>query len=251
MDAAIHTLRNQLADVAAAKREALGLVMGAAWEDLEQAIAERVDAFHYAVENKLRWINQVHYYGLRHSLLESVKEMQAVFVDNITGLRAMFADAAEERRLAADAAIALDQDDFEGFVAGVLDTCDANRAAETGYLEHALHERRESFDIALGECRKAISWAIDEQIQALKAFLQAQYGYEGHKPGPYHQRPEGAYFDDEHVDAVQEYIDHVTAPQTQQAAAAIDWLGQRKEGQKADSVALRAALTNEQNARAN
>jgi hypothetical protein len=87
LDSAIHTLRVQLADVAASKREALGLVMGAAWEDLEVAIAERVDAFHYAVEAKLTWINQVHYYDLRHSLVEAVKELQYVFVDNVTGLR--------------------------------------------------------------------------------------------------------------------------------------------------------------------
>lgn len=31
--------------------------MGAAWEDLEVAIAEKVDAFHYAVEAKLQWVN--------------------------------------------------------------------------------------------------------------------------------------------------------------------------------------------------
>jgi hypothetical protein len=237
LDNAINTLRVQLADVAASKREALGLVMGAAWEDLEVAIAEKVDAFHYAVGAKLEWINQVHYYDLRHSLVEAVKELQAVFIDNITGLRAVFADAAEDRRLAADAAIAKDQEDFEYFVAAILDTCDANRAAESGYLEKHIHEVRETFDEQLGECRKAISWAIDEQIALLKEFLQSQYGYQGHKPGPYHQKPEAQYFDDEHVDAVQEYINHVTAPQQTQAVAALEWLAQRKEAQKANADA--------------
>jgi hypothetical protein len=250
LDNAINTLRVQLGDVAASKREALGLVMGAAWEDLEVAIAEKVDAFHHAAEAKLHWINQVHYYDLRHSLVESVKELQHVFVDNITGLRAAFADAAEERRLAADASIALDQEDFEAFVAAVLDTCDANRAIEAGYLEEAIHASREQFDEQLGYCRKAIGGAIDEQIAHLKEFLQSQYGYQGHRPGPYHERPEGQYFDDEHVDAVQEYVDHVTAAQSNQAAAAIDWLGQRKEAQKAQGVALREEITGVQNGRA-
>ena len=120
--------------------------MGAAWEDLEVAIAEKVDAFHYAVEAKLQWINQVHYYDFRHGLVEGVKELQYIFVDNITGLRAAFADAAEERRLAADASIAHDQEDFEEFVAAVLDTCDGNRAIEAGYLEEAIHATREAFD---------------------------------------------------------------------------------------------------------
>ena len=250
LDNAINTLRVQLADVAASKREALGLVMGAAWEDLEVAIAEKVDQFHYAVAQKLEWINQVHYYDLRHSLVEAVKELQAVFIDNITGLRAVFADAAEERRLAADAAIAKDQDDFEYFVAGVLDTCDANRAAESGYLEKHILETREAFDVQLGECRKAISWAIDEQIQALKQFLQNQYGYQGHKPGPYHQKPEGQYFDDEHLDAVQEYIDHVTAPQQTQAAAALEWIASRKEAQQTGNHALEQEIIAVQNGRA-
>lgn len=250
LDNAINTLRIQLADVAASKREALGLVMGAAWEDLEVAIAEKIDAFHYAVEAKLQWINQVHYYDLRHSLVEAVKDLQAVFIGNVTGLRQVFADAAEDRRLAADAAIAKDQEDFEYFVAAALETCDANRAAETGYLEAFISETRENFDIQLGECRKAISWAIDEQIQQLKQFLQSQYGYQGHKPGPYHQRPEGAYFDDEHVDAVQEYIDHVTAPQQTQAVAALEWIGQRKEAQKVAADHLREETVGVQNGRA-
>ena len=250
LDNAINTLRVQLADVAASKREALGLVMGAAWEDLEVAIAEKVDQFHYAVAHKLEWINQVHYYDLRHSLVEAVKELQAVFIDNITGLRAVFADAAEERRLAADAAISKDQDDFEYFVAGVLDTCDANRAAESGYLEKHILLTREAFDVQLGECRKAISWAIDEQIQALKQFLQNQYGYQGHTPGPYHQKPEGQYFDDEHLDAVQEYIDHVTAPQQSQAAAALEWIASRKEAQQTGNHALEQEIIGQQNGRA-
>jgi ElaB/YqjD/DUF883 family membrane-anchored ribosome-binding protein len=171
LDNAINTLRYQLKDVAASKREALGLVMGAAWEDLEVAIAEKVDAFHYAVEAKLQWINQVHYYDFRHGLVEAVKELQYIFVDNITGLRAAFADAAEERRLAADHSIARDQEDFEAFVAAVLDTCDGNRAIEAGYLEEAIHATREAFDEQLGYCRKAISGAIDEQIQILKDYL--------------------------------------------------------------------------------
>ena len=146
LDNAINTLRYQLKDVAASKREALGLVMGAAWEDLEVAIAEKVDQFHYAVEAKLQWVNQVHYYELRHQLIESIKVLQLTFVDNITGLRAQFADVAEERRLAADASIAHDQEDFESFVAAVLDTCDANRAIEAGFLEEAIHATREQFD---------------------------------------------------------------------------------------------------------
>jgi hypothetical protein len=91
--------------------------------------------------------------------------------------------------------------------------------------------------------------AIDGEIQALKDYLSGEYGYQGHKPGPYHQRPEGQYFDDEHLDAVQEYVDHVTAPQAAQAAAAIDWIGQRKEAQKASVVAFRDAVVGEQNGR--
>ena len=84
----------------------------------------------------------------------------------------------------------------------------------------------------------------------MKEYLQSQYGYQGHKPGPYHQRPEGEYFEDEHVDAVQEYIDHVTSAQSNQAAAAVEWLGQRKEAQKAHGVALREEITGVQNGRA-
>jgi hypothetical protein len=84
----------------------------------------------------------------------------------------------------------------------------------------------------------------------LKEYLKSQYGYQGHKPGPYHQRPEDQYFDDEHVDAVQEYVDHVTSAQSNQAAAAVEWLGQRKEAQKAQGVALREEITGVQNGRA-
>jgi len=173
LDAAINGFRVQLADVAAAKREGLGVALGAAWEDMELAIAEKVDAFNYAIHEKVAWINEVHYPELRERLLAAVKELQAAFTYDIDGLRGMFADLAEERRLAADAAIAAIQDDFEGFVASVLDTCDHNRGAEAGYLEAAIAERRDAFDVLLAECRKAISWAIDGEIKALKEFLES------------------------------------------------------------------------------
>lgn len=233
LDAAITGLRTQLADQAAAKREALGLMLKAAWEDMEEAISEAADYFGHAVEAKLAWINKVHYYGVRSELLEQVAQLRAAWTGSVTGLRQMFADQAEDRRLAAEAAIGQDQDDFEVAVAGVLATCDANRAAESGVLEAALSDRRLSFDELLGECRGAIASAIDAQIGGLKEFLQSQYGYQGHQPGPYSAAPQGAYFDDDYVDAVQEYVDHVTAPQAKQAAAAVDWLGKRKEALKA------------------
>jgi hypothetical protein len=171
LDQQITALRTDLANQAAAKREALGLELGAAWEDMEEAIEEKVHAFKHAVEQKLVWINKVRYYGLRHKLLEAVKELQAVFADDIAGLRQMFADQAEERRLAADAAITATQDEFEVFVSQVVATCDANRADQSTKLEWAIGERRTAFDELLGECRKAISWAIDAQIKALKDFL--------------------------------------------------------------------------------
>jgi hypothetical protein len=87
--------------------------MKAAWADLEQAIAEKVHAFHYAVEAKLSWINQIHYYDIRSGLIEAVKQLQANFVNNIVGLKQVFADAAESRRLAVDAFITAQQDGFE------------------------------------------------------------------------------------------------------------------------------------------
>ena len=250
LDGAINTLRTNLADTAAAKRESLALMLGAAWEDLEEAIAEKEEAFNWAVKQKLEWINKVPYYGLRHKLLEAVKELQSNFSDAMDGLRQMFADAAEERRLAADAHIAQEQDDFEAFVAGVLDTCDANRAAQSGYLEEAIAERRAIFDELLAACRAAISQAIDGQIKTLKDFLQSQYGYQGHQPGPYHHRPEKHYFDEEYVDAVQEYITHVTNPLAQQAIAALDWLQGRKEALKAGLTALNQEIQGAQETRA-
>jgi hypothetical protein len=75
LDSAIGTLRSQLKDVAASRREALSLVMKAAWADLEDAIAEKVHAFHYAVEAKLSWINQIHYYDIRSGLIDAVKQL--------------------------------------------------------------------------------------------------------------------------------------------------------------------------------
>ena len=65
LDAAVNGLRTQLADQAAAKRESLGIALKAAWEDLEEAIAEAAAYFNHAVEAKLHWIHKVHYYGLR------------------------------------------------------------------------------------------------------------------------------------------------------------------------------------------
>ena len=251
LDGAIGTLRVQLKDVAASKREALSLVMKAAWADLEQAIAEKVHAFHYAVEAKLSWINQIHYYDIRSGLIEAVKQLQATFVNNIVGLKQVFADAAESRRLAADAFITAQQEGFEATTVEVLTTCDGNRAAESGFLEATISDIRTSFDEQLTECRGAIGEAIDHEIHELKSYLQGTYGYQGHKPGSYAARPaEPTYFDDEAQDAVQEYIDHVTQPQTVQASGAIEWLGQRKENEKAASVALRDEIVGAQNDRA-
>lgn len=249
MDQQITALRTDLANQAAAKREALGLELGAAWEDMEEAIEEKVQAFNHAVEQKLVWINKVRYYGLRHKLLEAVKELQAVFTDDVAGLRQMFADAAEERRLAADAAITSTQDEFEVFVAQVVATCDANRADQSTKLEYAIEARRSAFDELLGECRKAISWAIDSQIKALKDFLSNQYGYQGHKPGPYEPKPDAQYFDDEYVEAVQQYIDGVTKPLADQASAALSWLGQRKDALKDAVSHIEDEIENAQNAR--
>jgi hypothetical protein len=229
LDAAVNGLRTQLADQAAAKRDSLGVALKAAWEDLEEAIAEAAAYFGHAVEAKLAWINKVHYYGLRAELLERVSDLRAAWATEVTGLRQMFADQAEERRLQADASIAQDQEDFEGFVAGVLATCDGNRVTQSEALEAAIVDRRAAFDELLGYCRDAISTAIGEQIEGLKHFLQSQYGYAGHAPGPYRQAPEGQYFEEDYADAVQEYVHHVTHPQAEQAQHAIDWLAKRKE----------------------
>ena len=128
LDIMINTLRNNLSEVAANKKEALGLVLGAAWEDLEEAIAEKVDAFNWAVEQKVAYINNIEYYGLRAKLLDQVKELQITFEGDINYVRNEMADAAEARRLEADAAISADQEEFEVFAAGILDTCDSNRA---------------------------------------------------------------------------------------------------------------------------
>ena len=251
LDSAIGTLRSQLKDVAASRREALSLVLKAAWADLEDAIAEKVHAFHYAVEAKLSWINQIHYYDIRSGLIESVKQLQAQFVANIVGLKQSFADAAEQRRLAADAFIGAEQENFEQTTVAVLKTCDGNRAAESGNLEASIADMRSSFDESLLQCRGAIGEAIDGEIAELKAFLTGTYGYQGHKPGKYAQKPEEPkYFDEQAQDAVQEYIDHVTQPQTVQASGAIEWLGQRKENEKAASSALIDEITEAQNARA-
>jgi hypothetical protein len=249
LDATINTMRTDLANQAAAKREALGLALGAAWEDMEEAITEKVAAFDHAVEQKLAWINKVRYYGLRHKLLEAVKELKAVFADDVEGIKQMFADQAEERRLAADAAITATQDEFEVFVASVLATCDSNRGAQSTALETAITDRRTAFDDLLGECRKAISWAIDGQIKELKEFLQNQYGYQGHKPGPYAPKADNAYFDDEYVDAVQTYVDGVTKPMAEQAGAALAWLEQRKTALKDAIIIIEDEIENAQNAR--
>jgi len=110
---------------------------------------------------------------------------------------------------------------------------------------------RTSFDESLLHCRGAIGEAIDGEIAELKAFLTGTYGYQGHKPGKYAQKPEEPkYFDEEAQDAVQEYIEHVVQPQTVQASGAIEWLGQRKENEKAASSALIDEITDAQNARA-
>jgi hypothetical protein len=72
---------------------------------------------------------------------------------------------------------------------------------------------RTSFDESLLQCRGAIGEAIDGEIAELKAFLTGTYGYQGHKPGKYAQKPEQPkYFDEDAQDAVQEYIEHVTQP---------------------------------------
>jgi hypothetical protein len=228
LDAAVNGLRTQLADQAAAKRDSLGVALKAAWEDLEEAIAEAAAYFGHAVEAKLAWINKVHYYGLRAELLDRVADLRAAWATQVTGLRQMFADQAEDRRLQADASIAQDQEDFEGFVASVLATCDGNRASQSAALEAALVDRRAAFDELLGLCREAINTAIGEQIGGLKDFLQGQYGYAGHAPGPYRQAPEGQYFDADAADAVQEYVHQVTHPQADQAQHAIAWLAKRK-----------------------
>jgi hypothetical protein len=128
LDIMINTLRTNLSEVASNKKEALGLVLGAAWEDLEEAIAEKVEAFNWAVEQKVAWINEVEFYGLRAKLLDQVKELQITFEGDINYVRNEMADQAEARRLEADAAISADQEDFEVFASSVLATCDSNRA---------------------------------------------------------------------------------------------------------------------------
>ena len=175
--------------------------------------------------------------------------MRAAWATQVTGLRQMFADQAEERRLAADDSIATDQDEFEAFAAGILATCDATRVAESATLEQALVARRTAFDGLLAQCREAISAAIDEQIDGLKNFLQTQYGYAGHAPGPYKAvAPED--HDGDYAGAVQEYVAHVTAPQGAQAAAAIAWLGQKKEALKENIAATEDNLEQMQTERA-
>ena len=232
LDAAVNGLRTQLADQAAAKRDALGVALRAAWEDLEEAIAEAAAYFGHAVEAKLAWINKVHYYGLRQELLDRVSDLRAAWATQVTGLRQMFADQAEERRLQADASIAKDQDDFEVFAAGVLDTCDGNRVTQSAILEGVISETRDSFDELLGYCRKALDGAIAGEIKGLKEFLSSQYGYAGHAPGPHSQKPkEEGYFEEEEVDytdAVREFVHHVTHPQAEQAQHIIQWLQTRK-----------------------
>ena len=229
LDAAVNGLRTQLADQAAAKRDSLAVALKATWEDLEEAIAETAAHFSHAVEAKLAWINKVHYYGLRQDLLNKVNDLRAAWTAEVTGLRQTFADSAEERRLAADDAIARDQDDFEAFVVGVLATCDGNRVTESAALEAAITARRTSFDELLGYCREAIETAIKDEIAGLKDFLQSQYGYAGHAPGPYKRAPEPGYYEADYADAVAEYVNHVTHPQADQASAAIAWLGKRRE----------------------
>merc|ERR1712151_1394370 len=216
----------------AAKRDSLGVALKAAWEDLEEAIAEAAAYFGHAVEAKLAWINKIHYYGLRQELLDRVSDLRAAWAAEVTGLRQEFADEAEERRLQADASIAKDQDDFEVFAAAILDTCDGNRVTQSAILEGVISETRTSFDELLGYCRKALDSAIAGEIKGLKEFLSSQYGYAGHAPGPHSQKPQQkGYFEEEeqdHTDAVQEFVHHVSHPQAEQAQHIIQWLQTRK-----------------------
>ena len=203
------------------------------------------------MEAKLAWINQIHYYDIRSGLIEAVKQLQAYFVNSIVGLKQVFADSAESRRLAVDEFIAAQQDGFEYATVEVLATCDSNRAAETGYLESTISDIRNAFDEQLAHCRGAIDEAIDAEIGDLKAYLEGNYGYKGHKPGKYAQRPaEPQYFDDEAQDAVREYIDHVTQPQSVLASGTLEWLAQRKDLEKGQTAALRDEIVAAQNARA-
>jgi hypothetical protein len=249
LDVMINSLRSNLSEVAANKKEALGLVLGAAWEDLEEAVAEKVEAFNWAVQKKVEWINSVHYYGLRHKLLDQVKDLEAKFAADIDGLRSMMADMSEERRLYAEEQLDNDQADFEVFAASVLETCDNNRQIQVGLLEDALKERRRVFDDLIGDCRHVIASAINGEISGLKDFLQTQYGYQGHRPAG-QQKTESAYFDEEYVDAVQQYIDHVTAGVAAQGVAAIDWLATRKEALKDGILALNDQIELDQSNRA-
>jgi hypothetical protein len=83
----------------------------------------------------------------------------------------------------------------------------------------------------------------------LKDFLQNQYGYQGHKPAQ-SARPEKTYFDEEYVDAVQQYIDHVTKPLADQGVASIEWLGTRKEALKNGILTLSDTINEAQEDRA-
>jgi phage baseplate assembly protein gpV len=166
----------------------------------------------------------------------------------------MFADQAEERRLQADASIALDQDDFEVFAAQVLDTCDGNRVTQSAILEGVISETRTSYDELLVYCRKALDGAIAGEIKGLKEFLSSQYGYAGHAPGPHSQRPqEEGYFEEEeqdYTDAVQEFVHHVTHPQAEQAQHIIQWLQARKVTLESNIAATEDQLEAKQEERA-
>ena len=83
----------------------------------------------------------------------------------------------------------------------------------------------------------------------MKEFLQSQYGYQGHKPAQ-SARPEKTYFDEEYVDAVQQYIDHVTKPLADQGVASIEWLGTRKEALKTGILTLNDTINEAQEERA-
>ena len=98
-------------------------------------------------------------------------------MDSIVGLKQVFADSAEARRLAVDGFIASEQKNFDQTTVQVLKTCDGNRAAETGYLEATISDIRNAFDEQLAHCRGAIGEAIDAEIAGLKAYLEGTYGY--------------------------------------------------------------------------
>lgn len=83
----------------------------------------------------------------------------------------------------------------------------------------------------------------------MKDFLQNQYGYKGHKPAQ-NNRPEKTFFDEEYVEAVQQYIDHVTKPLADQGVASIDWLSQRKEALKTGILTLSDTINEAEEERA-